>query len=212
MSHWYSASVTLPGSERQRGFHMSRIAPPNAVESSPMSHLYEASRVPALSLIVTFTGLPSASWPFIRLPWSSVVFTDGIVIVASTPDIVVGGCPTRTFAMTAPIAPAFWAFLTLIVKLHVPRLISAIFPASAAPFVIASQPSLTSGAMPSIAMTTSAVVPVPVSAGPNCAPPAGHSPGDRRRAVDEEPRRGAAERRAVADGPHRAPVSPCPHR
>jgi hypothetical protein len=38
MSQWYSSSVTCPGSPKQFGFHMSRIAPPSAGSDSPESH------------------------------------------------------------------------------------------------------------------------------------------------------------------------------
>src|SRR5688572_20156057 len=81
--------------------------------------------------------------------------------------------------MMAAIAPAFCAFLTLTTNPHVPRSTSATLPAMAAEFVNAVHPSVVVGPAAlasSWASTTSPVVPVPVSAGPNSAPPAGHSP------------------------------------
>ena len=76
------------------------------------------------------------------LPSAKVILTDGIVIVGSEPPRPGGGLPATLSTITTAIAPTFCAFLTLTVKLQVPRSISAILPEMAAPFVIAEQPSV----------------------------------------------------------------------
>ena len=93
----------------QVGFHMSRIAPPNAVESSPMSQRTEFSE-PAggFCLRVTLTVFePSA--PLIVAPLAvemlSVEIVIGVVIVASSP-MPKGAPPGALFPMTTAIAPA----------------------------------------------------------------------------------------------------------
>src|SRR5512143_4362432 len=76
--------------------------------------------------------------------------TDGIVIVASVPHIP--KMPSTVLsAMTTPIAPAFWSFLTLRTNGQVlgatppPRSTRAILPAISDAFVKALQPSVVDG-------------------------------------------------------------------
>ena len=81
--------------------------------------------------------------------------------------------------MRTPMAPAFCAFLTLTIKPHVPRSISAILPATAEALVMGEQPSVVEGPAPSpgsSASTTSPVTPVSVSGGPKAAAPKGYGP------------------------------------
>ena len=111
---------------------------------------------------------------FIVFASAYVTMTDGIVIVASTPAMP-PNAPAAEFAMSTPMAPAFWAFFTFTANPHVPRSIIAMFPATAAEFVIAEQPSVVSGPAPSAASSARTTLPVvPASGGtePNCAAPA----------------------------------------
>jgi hypothetical protein len=73
------------------------------------------------------------------------------------------------FAMMAPIAPAFCAFLTLTTKPQVPRSARTICPVA---FGSASQASVVVPT-PSFARTMVAVTPVALSGGPKIAPCAG---------------------------------------
>lgn len=50
--------------------------------------------------------------------------------------------PAALLAMITPMAPAFCAFFDLMMKVQVPRSMSAILPATAAALVTASQPSV----------------------------------------------------------------------
>src|SRR5450759_4047343 len=88
------------------------------------------------------------SWPIDAVagrfaPSACEIRRDGIVIVESTP--VIPTSPVLLFAMIAARAPAFWAFLTLIMNVHEPRSIRAIFPARAEAFVIAEHASVVTG-------------------------------------------------------------------
>ena len=76
--------------------------------------------------------------------------TDGIVMVGSEPPMAVGA-PAMLFPTIAKAAPAFCAFLTLTVKLQVPRSISGIDPGGTAK---ASQPSVGETPTPSLTRTT----------------------------------------------------------
>ena len=76
--------------------------------------------------------------------------------------------------MITPIAPAFWAFFTLMVKPQVPRSISAILPATWAPLDSGEQPSVVLGPAASAASCDRATTPLKllvVSAGPKPAVP-----------------------------------------
>jgi hypothetical protein len=115
--------------------------------------------------IVTVVGPPEIA-VLSEVPSACESASTGMVIVASVPD---GENPPATlFTRRQPTAPAFCAFLTLIVKLQSPRSITAILPRSWAPFVITSQPSFT-GAVPSTARIACAVSPPSVTAPPNVA-------------------------------------------
>ena len=119
VSQWYSTSETLPGSPMQVGVHMSRIAPPNAVESSPISQRYESWPVAgsAVRRIVDVHRLAAGEVALMRFPFGSEMQADGIVIVGSAPAIPHGAVPVL-FATMTPTAPAFWAFFTLTAKPH----------------------------------------------------------------------------------------------
>src|SRR6266516_1391137 len=88
----------------------------------------------------------------------------GMVIVGSEPPGEKD--PVVLLTRMQPMAPAFCTFLTLATNVQTPRSTTAILPASAAPFVIRSQPSLV-GATLSTTTTACAVSPPSVSAGPN---------------------------------------------
>ena len=106
---------------------------------------------------VTFT-VPVANAVLILLPSASVIRTEGMVIVGSAPPSPAGGPPATLSATSTAIAPAFWAFFTLVTKVHVPRSTSAMRPISAAPLVIAEHASVIEGTA-STAMSTSPVTP-----------------------------------------------------
>jgi len=90
-----------------------------------------------------------------------------MVMVASVPPMARKAWPAVTLRMSTPTAPAFWAFLTLAVKVQVPRLTSAILPATSAGLVTAPQPSPRS---PAPVRCTSARSPVRLKAcGPKVA-------------------------------------------
>src|SRR5687768_17447569 len=153
---------------------MSRIAPPKAVESSPISQRYESSggADPPRSFRLTLTALPAASSFLITPPFAvemlSVGIVIGVVIVGSSA-MPKGPPPTALFAMTTPIAPASCAFLVFVLNVQTPRSTSAILPATAAAFVSAAQPVV---AVPTRARTAFSVVPAPVTGGPKAAAPA----------------------------------------
>src|SRR6185369_10447098 len=86
--------------------------------------------------IVPAVGSPA----LIAVPLVLLMKTAGIVIVASVPPIVKIESPAL-FAMIAPTAPAFCAFLTLTTKAQAPRSARTILPA-ALPLGSASQASL----------------------------------------------------------------------
>jgi hypothetical protein len=100
---------------------MSRIAPPNAVESSPMSQRYELSVAPGASRrSVALT--PAASSALITLPFETPMDADGIVMVGSAPAMrMTPSPPSEWFAMITPIAPLSCAFFTFTAKPQVPR-------------------------------------------------------------------------------------------
>src|ERR1700681_1759246 len=81
---------------------------------------------------------------FILLPSTRVTRSEGMVIavtiVGSSPRPA-GGEPGWLSTMTTPIAPAFWQFSVLVLKVQVPRLTTQILPAIAAALVSAQQPS-----------------------------------------------------------------------
>src|SRR5687768_14972316 len=157
----------------QVGVHISRIAPPKAVESSPISQRMESSE-PAggFCLRVTLTVLLAASSPLMALPLDSAISRDEIVIVGSAPPMF--WTASTLFATTTAMAPAFWAFFTLTAKPQTPRSTSEILPAVAAAFTNGVQPFEVDGsAAPSSARTTSPVIPGPITGGPNVAVPAG---------------------------------------
>src|SRR3954470_1072462 len=113
----------------------------------------------------------------IEPPSTSVVITVGMVIgvtIVASSAIPGGGEPGALLTMITPIAPAFWQFSVLVLKLQVPRLTTQILPATAAALVRAQQPSLGSapqaaGAVASTATTAFAVC--PLGTGPNAALP-----------------------------------------
>src|SRR5262245_13438135 len=118
----------------------------------------------------TETG-PSRSDAFRSLPAASVTLTHGIVIVGSAPPNPGGFTPATLFAMMTAIAPAACAFAALTTNPHVPRSMSAIFPAIG--FTMASQPSLADGARtPSSTRMRSPVM--STFNGPNDAVPVGY--------------------------------------
>src|SRR5215510_7756192 len=102
-------------------------------------------------------------------PLSRLTITDGMVMVASAPPMVMGA-PATLLATMTPAAPDAWALATFTVKLHWPRSTMAMLPAGT---VNGSQPS-PSGATPSL---TTAVMPetevVAESCGPKAAAVAG---------------------------------------
>src|SRR5207248_10971766 len=61
----------------------------------------------------------------------------GVVMLVSSP--MPAGGPATLLTMTTAIAPLAWAFLTLVLKVQLPRLMSAIRPVRSS--VIAVQPS-----------------------------------------------------------------------
>jgi len=73
-------------------------------------------------------------------PSSYETISAPMVMVASAPAMPKTPAPGALFRMMTPRAPASWAFLTLVVKLHVPRLMRAILPVTSAPLVRAEQP------------------------------------------------------------------------
>jgi hypothetical protein len=85
-----------------------------------------------------------------RLVSSRLIMTDGIVMVGSEPPIAVGA-PATLFPTIAKTAPEFCAFLTLTVKLHVPRSINGIEPAGTTK---GSHPSVGEAPAPSLTRTT----------------------------------------------------------
>ena len=105
----------------------------------------------------------------IELPSACEIPTTGIVIVGSEPPG--GWMPAALFAISSAVAPAACAASAFSTNVQVPRSISAMLPAIAAPLTIASQPSLTSGAVPSSTSTTLPVMPPAVIGGPNAAWP-----------------------------------------
>ena len=172
----YSWSVTLPGSPRQVGSHMSRIAPPKAVASSPISQRYEPW-LPVRARIVTFT-VPAARSFLNAAPWPSVIITDGIWIEGSTPGMIVGP-PNTLLAIITPVAPTFSMLATFTVKAHRPRSTSAMLPATVPAFVNAVHPVLGRRIARPGAVGTSTTLPVSPdvgNSGPNSAPAVGQSP------------------------------------
>ena len=69
---------------------------------------------------------------------------------ASTPAPMPGRPVAALFAMMTAMAPAFCAFSTFVENSQMPRLMSAILPATAAAFVSAVQPSSVARAGPRI--------------------------------------------------------------
>src|SRR5918996_597912 len=122
---------------------------------------------------------PVAGSPDLIVPpsaWDTC--TAGIVIVGSEPPIKPGS-PGALLTTMTPIAPAFWAFFTLTVKLQEPRSTIAMLPTSSAAFVIGLQPSVVDG--PAVSAGSSATTrapdtPVAVGVGPNAAPAAPYVP------------------------------------
>src|SRR5258705_2885344 len=115
--------------------------------------LKDANVSPALAeTSATFT-LPGASCDFSCAPAAFEMPTAGIVIVESaTPPMSSGGAASTLFATMTALAPLVCAFNTLTVKLHVPRSIRTILPATL-PANVDSHASV-GGPTPSLASTT----------------------------------------------------------
>ena len=123
---------------------------------------------------------------FSRFPSSKVTRTEGMVTVASVPDIPATPAVGSQSATIIPIAPAFWTFLALMTNAHVPRSTRAILPARAGPFVIALQPSVVSGPAPSaasVAITTGPETETTAGEGPKSAVPTAYVPAEPAGAV-----------------------------
>src|SRR5262245_46307796 len=102
--------------------------------------------------------------------------TDGIVIVASVPAISGGGAPATLSAMTTALAPAFWAFFTLVVNSQPPRSIKAMLLLTAAAFNAFSGLHPGPGGDRSSIGIRSPVTPADVKGGPNVAVPTRYVP------------------------------------
>src|SRR5579863_6761422 len=128
-------------------------------------------RMARLTPRVAETG-PDASAPLRVTPSACEILTAGIKMVESVPPNGSGGLPATLLAIRTPTAPAFCAFSTLTVKLHVPRSMRAIFPLTAAALAPESALHTRLGLeLISKACTTWAVTPGLESAGPKSAGP-----------------------------------------
>ena len=89
------------------------------------------------------------------------------MIVASAPPMP-GRPEAELLLMMTPVAPAVCAFLTLVVKVQVPRSRSTSLPVTAAPLVRGEQPSVVLGPAPSAGSKPTTTLPViaPVICGP----------------------------------------------
>ncbi len=93
--------------------------------------------------------------------------------MGSLPDMPTMPCATLSTTII-PTAPAFWTFFALRTNVHVPRSTRAMFPARAAPFVIALHASVEDGPAvfaASLATTTGAVTETVAAGGPKSAVP-----------------------------------------
>src|SRR6185503_5297556 len=102
--------------------------------------------------------------------------TIGIVIDGSEPPIGFGGRPAALFAIITAIAPAACAACAFNTNVQLPRSISAMLPAIAPAFVIASQPSFALAPPASDTNTTEPVTPPTVIGPPNAAPTIAYVP------------------------------------
>src|SRR5882762_2967313 len=96
----------------------------------------------------------------IRLPSGKVTRTDGMVMVGSAPPKPAGGAPAALSATTTAIAPAFCAFFTFTMNPQVPRVTSAMLPATAPALVRGEQASKVVGPAPSAGSNAATIVPV----------------------------------------------------
>ena len=130
------------------------------------------------------------------LPSASVMRTDGMTTVGSTPATPAGGEPATLSAKSTAMAPAFCAFFALTTNPQVPRSTSAILPARE--FVIGEQASVVDGPAASAGSMPRAICPVTPGddrGGPNCAVPTAYPPAIEAGAVTRsrgEPRASTA--------------------
>ncbi len=110
--------------------------------------------------------LPSAVLRLTPRVWVTLTvgMVMGVTIVASSPRP--GGSPAALLAMTTAMAPAVWAFRVLVLKVHVPRSIRAMRPATAAALTNGAwQPSVTE-TVPSSTSTRSPLTGASTTGGP----------------------------------------------
>src|SRR6266545_1541443 len=135
------------------------------------------ARTAGLTRSVTLT--PEERFDRRVAPSAIVIRTAGIVMVSSVPPMPAGGLSETLSATSMAIAPAFWQFLALTTKVHVPRSTSAMFPPTAAALVKGEQASVVAAPAASegsAAATTWPVTPAAVSWLPNEAVPTESSP------------------------------------
>src|SRR5437762_10743529 len=106
-------------------------------------------------------------------PSDWLIRTEGIVIVGSLPPSPAGGQPATLSATMTPIAPAFWAFLTLTTNVQPPRSRSTILPATT---LMSGSQAFVRTPVPAFASTTSPVTPFAPQGGPHDAVPTSSSP------------------------------------